>query len=243
MKPKITPALCVGHLVTSADHRRVARLKLLQEGWEYLDGGSFSSVWKSPCGTRVVKITKPDSGSEATVKAALALPANRHLPLIYATLQLACGGWATEVEVLRPCPNEPYFQWREGFFAFRDDKLDGLDPAMAQALTALQLTADAMGMSATDRWDAHSGNIMLRDNEDGSSTVVLTDLLYDVERVRGGHGWGGSRHSATGVCQSLAEEQAGVQIEYDPDSPVPQHLRERIPAVPLAPVANVAVPL
>jgi hypothetical protein len=212
----ITTPRAVGLFIHSGMTRQIARRTLLDSGWTYLGGGSFSSVWRSPDGERAVKVTKPDRGSDATTAAAQDRRNNPHLPKVYGHTRLACGGSATEVEVLQEVSSEDYFRAREAFYRWQDGReLERVPAALLDAFWALTRHAEGLGLSS-DPWDIHCGNMMSRNGE----TVVLTDLLYDKETLKGGNGHGGSRHDADSIRKELTDEAAGVTIERDPEPEV-----------------------
>lgn len=200
--------IAVGSLITADMTRKDARTVLYDAGWDFVGGGSFSSVWRSPDQTRVVKVTKPDPGGEATLRVALKHPDNPHLPTIFGWLALANGGTAVETEALLPDDGGAYEEF-EGSDEWYDYG-EGWDSPLAEALRALNAERKAAHVS----WDEHEENIMLR--PDG--TIVLTDLLYSMAALRHAAGYGGaatndyrrgSAHSLHAAqCCSKAKQKA-----------------------------------
>lgn len=207
-KPVSAAARCVGLFVHAGMHRREARPLMLEAGWRYLGGGSFGAVFLNLAGDRVVRIGKPDLGYAAQVKAAQAHPYCEHLPRIYGHTELACGGMATEMEVLESCGYDSdssgdaaYEQARHAYSTMAD-RCD--DVAKATLYGALDILKSYMGDGTDDRpadWDFHRGNVMHR-----NGVPVMTDVLFDERnwamiREQAPEGVHGTPHSHAAVSE------------------------------------------
>lgn len=174
----LTARTALGSVVTSDMTRRAARLALYRAGFTYLSGGSFASVWLAPDGERVVKVTKPDPGMEATYEASSALPDSPHLSRFYGRLALANGGFAYEVEALHPADEDAYNDFEDS----EEWRILEWNPAGDPRTHYATPIAEALGALAGAKrkgpchlgWDMHDGNVMERDD----GTLVLTDLIY-----------------------------------------------------------------
>jgi hypothetical protein len=190
---------------TAAMSRQDVRRLLFTSGWQFLDGGSFSSVWKAPDGSRVIKVTKPDRGSDATTAASRANPDNPWLPNIFATSRLACGGSMTEVELLEPCEYDRNFKDVDKVVqSFENDAtVTAPHKPLLEALVALDKEADRLDLT-DNRWDCGVRNVMIRQSASGVKQIVLTDLLYDKETLIFGAGWDkGTAHDAASVAKPV----------------------------------------
>lgn len=193
----------LGTVINSAMTRREARQALFRAGWRYLDGGSFSSVWLAPDGSRVIKVTKPDAGSLATLEASFACK-SPNLPRCYGKVELSNGGFAVEVERLSPIGMAGYRERYPEISAVEHNRTEAMSPQLQEAAAALHAAARKHGCA----WDLHDGNVMLRSNGEGLlPTLVLTDLLYEPEQFsRGVAGCRGTKADAASVAQECSDE-------------------------------------
>lgn len=177
----------LGSIVTPTMTRRRARTALHDAGWEYIGGGSFASVWASPDGTRVAKVTKPDRGQQALVRAAQKHPDNPHLPDIYGYLPLNRGGFVVEMERLDWEGNYSEVADYDGWAPLKGD----VSPEFYDAwhVVEAEREAEAENGNYLD-WDLHDENVMFRDG-----TPVLLDPLYEPRAHRKASGRDGSAHS------------------------------------------------
>ena len=154
---------CISEFLDSNMTRRKARAALLANGWQFVGGGSFAAVYGSPDGKTVAKVTKPDSGAEATYRVSRRLAGNPYLPRYYERLPLINGGAVYQVERLRP-----FHGWSD--FEAAERRADGnseYDAAFSELETE-------MGVN-----DCHYRNAMQR--EDG--TLVMTDYVADMDEL------------------------------------------------------------
>lgn len=180
-----------------------ARSILENGGGQFLDEGSFSHVYRGR-GGRVIKLTKPDAGSEATLEACLELPDNPHLPTVYGFVRLPDGSLVVEVEELEPISRRGFREFSEqtglGSRFDAPDLDDCAEPAMREALALLTEKAEQFDV----RWDDHDGNVMVRPSD---GKVVLTDLLYSPWELHGD--FDDDDWSACDLCGSNFDIEAG----------------------------------
>jgi hypothetical protein len=174
----------LGTLVTE-DHDYYAARKAVEnaDGWRCLGTGATAIAYKSPCGSRVLKVVRDDDGNRATLDAALAHPDNPHLPTVYGVLDLSQGAFAVELEVLEPTGggSRQFSQWESKWSAGRGrpahrelpEHITQVDDCpMKDALIALHDAAQSYPQMC---WDCHGGNLMTRP---ATGEIVLNDLLY-----------------------------------------------------------------
>lgn len=188
----------IGSIVTRNMTRRSARTALYNAGWRYIGGGSFASVWASPDGTRVAKVTKPDRGQRALIKAAQAHPDNPHLPTIYGYLGLKRGGFVVEMERLDWGGNYDEVSDYDGHAPTKGDVSD----AFYEAWHAVDDQLYRFGQRGHYlNWDLHDENVMFRDG-----VPVLVDPLYEPNAHINASGHRGSDHCGTdGLNKRLAK--------------------------------------
>jgi hypothetical protein len=169
----------IGTLITANMSRKRARTALHDAGWEFLDGGSYASVWGSPDGTRVAKVTKPDGGQRALIAAAKKHPDNPNLPTIYGFLQLKRGGFVVEMELLDWDGDYGEVAEFDGSAPSRKDIDAGyVTPEFYAAWHAVQAERSAAREKGIYLdWDLHDENVMFR-----NGTPVLVDPLYEPRR-------------------------------------------------------------
>jgi hypothetical protein len=158
-------------LITPDMTRRKVRATLHAAGWEFHGGGSFASVWLSPDGTRVAKVTKPDGGQEVLIRVAMAHPDNPYLPTVYGFLPLDAGGFVVEMEFLDfDGDYEELGQW-DGWRPSSEEP-----EALREAWDAIEAERVRYGdenYTYLD-WDLHDENVMFRNGQS-----VFVDPLYE----------------------------------------------------------------
>lgn len=182
------PNEIAGGIIKSTMTRCQARTALHEAGWSYVGGGSYSSVWRSPDKTRVVKVSKPDNGAEAICEAYCRHPDNPVFPKYFARRTLAGRGHVYEIEALTEVDCQQYRSVRAVgalvvcFDQFpkitdgRPSECNYFEETM-DAFKALDSLVDEVGEGRLD-WDCHRGNMMMR-----GDVCVLIDPLYQPQTL------------------------------------------------------------
>ncbi|MEM8575904.1 MAG: hypothetical protein AAGF48_14915 [Pseudomonadota bacterium] len=190
------PNKIAGGIIKSTMTRCQARTALHEAGWDYIGGGSYSSVWRSPDKTRVVKVSKPDNGAEAICEAYCRDPDNPVFPKYFGRRTLAERGYVYEIEALTELDHDQYRAVRaigaELINSEQFPKVTGYNPddcnypaSTARAFGFLSALVDELGEGRLD-WDCHSGNMLMR-----YDACVLIDPLYQPATLK--KAWRGTK--------------------------------------------------
>lgn len=150
------------------------KFSLLGTGFMYKASGAFGSVYVSPCGRFVLKMSRHDrcdKGYARFLRLALQRQNNPYYPRIYTCLQEA-NVQIVLMERLYPLRDRfleaRYRRLKEYSYSWSEFSGDASDPHYAQLVQDLkELFADE-----TVRRDLHDENVMLRKTEHGRQLVV-----------------------------------------------------------------------
>lgn len=150
-------------------HRAAAGI-LLAEGWNVCGLGDWATVWRSPDGTLVARVSPFEPAYGVFVELCRSLPGHPLLPRVEFDAPLAGGGRVTVLEFLTPV--EPA---EAGAVVERWDAAAPDDPITAVRRKAEQLDAEAA--RSVPFWgglDHNPGNVL----RNAAGHLVLVDLFY-----------------------------------------------------------------
>ncbi|THV34607.1 hypothetical protein [Glycomyces buryatensis] len=151
------------------NHRDTA-VRLLADGWNVCGMGDWATVWRSPDGTRVARVSAFEPAYGVFVRLCRNLDRHPMLPRIDFDAELFGGGRITVMEFLRPASAAE----RSAVLA-RWDEAATDDPVSALRREAERLNAEAA--ATIPFWgalDRNPSNVMRRPTGD----PVLVDLFY-----------------------------------------------------------------
>jgi hypothetical protein len=150
-------------------HREAAR-RLLDDGWNVCGIGDWATVWRSPDGTQVARVSPFEPAYEVFVKLCRSLEGHPLLPRVDFDASLAGGGRLTVLEFLLPADRAEAAAVVERWAAAAPD-----DPITAVRKQAERLDAEAA--TAVPFWgglDHNPANVM----KNASGELKLVDLFY-----------------------------------------------------------------
>ncbi|MEU4362398.1 hypothetical protein [Promicromonospora sp. NPDC023987] len=150
-------------------HREAAG-RLLADGWNVCGVGDWATVWRSPEGTQVARVSPFEPAYEIFVNLCRSLAGHPLLPRIDVDTPLAGGGRLTAMEFLLPVDAAEANGVVERWAAALPD-----DPISEVRRRAEQLDAEAA--TSVPFWgglDHNPGNVM----KNASGEVKLVDLFY-----------------------------------------------------------------
>lgn len=150
-------------------HREAAG-RLLTDGWNVCGIGDWATVWRSPDGTRVARVSPFEPAYEVFVELCRRLEGHALLPRVDVDVPLRGGGRLTVLEFLQPADAAEADGVVERWDAARPD-----DPVSEVRRVAEQL--DARAAASVPFWgglDHNPGNVM----KNASGELKLVDLYY-----------------------------------------------------------------
>lgn len=149
---------------------REATARLLADGWNVCGIGDWATVWRSPDGTQVARVSPFEPAYEVFVELCRHLEGHPLLPRIDGDVPLAGGGRLTAMEFLLPATADAAAAIVERWEAAVPD-----DPITQVRLKAERLDAEAA--ASIPFWgglDHNQGNVM----RNASGQTKLVDLFY-----------------------------------------------------------------
>ncbi len=150
-------------------HREAAK-RLLADGWNVCGIGDWATVWRSPDGTQVARVSPFEPAYEVFVELCHGLAGNPLLPRVDFDAPLGGGGRLTVLEFLLPVGSAEADGVVERWAAALPD-----DPITEVRRKAEQLDAEAA--TSIPFWgglDHNPGNVM----KNASGELKLVDLFY-----------------------------------------------------------------